>query len=738
MADLKPLNPVGLPANFNLEEHGEKPIISLSLQDHAIRLVYQFPGYSLADLSGADGQSGYPHEVGIRGTGFISESGKPLLPSFGRFLQIPPGYGYRVREKKSGLRKRKNMKIRPAQENVTDQDPWTFEFDDATYGKDQWYPEETVEVSQPFYMDGYRTLCIHVRPMQYNPAKQLLHCYGTIEVAIELQPEPAPRESDAATGEVPLWAYQDQTRSLEGFGNFLFNPERKYFTKAGLGTTPGAKVRRRSDQPEFLILHGEALEKPARKLQAWRQKCGLVTEIVPVAQFLAPLGAGRSPANQISAIKTFIRGMRAAPGSPLRYVLLLGDISIIPSEERPRPGAAAADQCDTTDLYYFTHRDAEGAECLLPWVAGGRIAARDEAEGLAVVDQIIRYESTPPDDPDYFARMTAAAYFEDRDAAGQKDGRANQAYLKTMETIRDHMVAHGFDVQRVYLTNNRTPAEFSDGTAVPLKLQEMMIYKTDGPLATKKLMALINEGQLIVGHRGHGDQLGWLTPPLRTADIKTIAGTTPSIFFSISCRTGSFDGARECFAEELLAMNGGAPSLIASTELSGSWRNDSMIKALFDAIWPGVIPTYPVTTLRFPVKYYRMGDILNYAKAYLLIAHGINANTQKHFEIYHVVGDPTLHIWGSEPAPLRLRTRIAKDILVVNMNTCPRDAVLSVWYGEDCLLKMEPTGTRLAIPLMLFDRLPDDARNPKRAQAYKLSVYFWAPGHRLGESHLWF
>jgi hypothetical protein len=178
--------------------------------------------------------------------------------------------------------------------------------------------------------------------------------------------------------------------------------------------------------------------------------------------------------------------------------------------------------------------------------------------------------------------------------------------------------------------------------------------------------------------------------------------------------------------------------LIAATELSGSWRNDSMIKALFDAIWPGVIPTYPVTTLRFPVKYYRMGDILNYAKAYLLISHGVNANTQKHFEIYHVVGDPTLHIWGSEPAPLRLRTRIAQDILVVNMNTCPRDAVLSVWYEEECLLKMEPSGTRLAIPLMLFAQLPDDARSTKREQGYKLSVYFWAPGHRLAASQLWF
>ena len=142
-----------------------------------------------------------------------------------------------------------------------------------------------------------------------------------------------------------------------------------------------------------------------------------------------------------------------------------------------------------------------------------------------------------------------------------------------------------------------------------------------------------------------------------------------------------------------------------------------MIKALFDAIWPGVITTYPTTTMRFPVKYYRIGDIMNYAKAYLLVAHGVNANTQKHFEIYHVVGDPTLHIWGSEPMTLRLRTRIKKDILVVNMNTCPKDGVLSFWYKNECCLTMEPSGTRLAIPMMLLDKLPDDAQDPARDRA---------------------
>ena len=741
MSHLKALSPAGLPANFKLEEHGEKPIVTLSFQENTIRLSYRFPGYSFADVSGAagadagpSGQAGFRHEVGIRGTGFLSESGKPLLPSFGRFLQIPPGFAYSVRTEASGFQEQQNIKIRPAQENATDQDPWTFEFDPATYGRDHFYPEKTVEVSDPFYLDGYRTLCIHVRPMQYNPAKALLHCYSAIDVTVALSPEPGPGQSGHPDHEVPLWAYQDPRHNLEGFGNFLFNPERTYFTKAGLRAPQAERVMRRDDQPEFLILYADTLHAPARKLQAWKQKCGLDTGIVPVAKLLAPLGADSVPADQVTAIKRYLRTMRATPGSPLRYVLLFGDVDAIPSEERPRPDAASAGRCDTTDLYYFTHRDAEGGECLVPWVAGGRIAARDEGEGLSVVDHIIRYESTPPDDPDYFARMTVAAYFEDRNS----DGRANQAYMKTMESIRDHMVSYGFDVQRVYLSNTPSPAEFSDGTPVPLKLKEALIDQGDAPLATKKMMALINAGQLIIGHRGHGDRAGWLKPPLRTEDIKTIGGTTPSVFFSISCRTGSFDGARGCFAEELLAMNGGAPSLIAATELSGSWRNDSMIKALFDAIWPGVIPTYPVTTLRFPVKYYRLGDILDYAKAYLLIAHGVNANTQKHFEIYHVVGDPTLHIWGSEPAPLRLRTRITEDILVVNMNSCPKDAVLSVWYDEECLWRMAPSGTRLAVPLMLFDQLPDDARSTKRKQPYKLSVYLWAPGHRLAVSHLWF
>jgi hypothetical protein len=139
--------------------------------------------------------------------------------------------------------------------------------------------------------------------------------------------------------------------------------------------------------------------------------------------------------------------------------------------------------------------------------------------------------------------MTVAAYFEDGDDKGRQDGRANKAYLKTMETIREHMVSHGFEVNRVYVSNSRAPEQYSDGTPVPPEVKEELIYKTDAPIATKKLIGLINEGQLIIGHRGHGDRLGWLNPPLKTGDLDRIDSPTPSVFFSINCRTGSFDGA---------------------------------------------------------------------------------------------------------------------------------------------------------------------------------------------------
>ncbi len=744
MAHIRSLEAQGLSETFDLARHGTKPIVTFTFKDSTIRLSYVFPGFSFADRTVAmppeedPFESAFHHEIGIAGAGFISESGKPLLPSFGRFLQIPAGYRYTVQVEAAGLQKHDDIHIKPAQENDRDQNAWVYEFNRATYDDDKFYPAETVAISPPLYMDGYRVLGIHVRPMQYNPVRKRLHGYSNIVVSIELSAETATGQDRTKTGEVPAWCYQDRAHDLEGFGNFLFNPGRTYFEKRALPLMPMDTPAHRPAIPEFLIICGDVFEGPARRLQAWKQKCGLETAVVPLSKIIATGNADTPRAEQVARLKAYIRSQRKVPLSPLRYVLLFGDISVIPTEERQRPGTSATPQFDTTDFYYFTHRDARGAECLLPWIAGGRIAAAEESEGWQVVEQIIRYEQTPPDDPQYYDRMAVAAYFEDRDDGGCQDGCANKAYLKTMETVRGHMASKGFDVSCVYVSNTRTPRTYCDGTPVPPRVREKLIYKADAAVATGELIRLIDEGQLVIGHRGHGDRFGWLNPPLKTADLTRVQVPSPSVFFSINCRTGSFDGGRECFAEEILALNGGAPTLIAATELSGAWRNDSMIKALFDAAWPGIIRCFPATTTGFPVKYSRIGDIMNYAKAYLLLAHGFNANTQKHLEIYHVVGDPTLPVWTHAPEKLTLQTHLAQNQLNVSMHPCPPGAVLSVWDEASCLLKTEPTGSTLAIPLTELTGLPNGHGGTLPNGPRRLSIFFTAPGHRPAEANLCF
>jgi hypothetical protein len=733
MPELKSLNATNLPEGHDLATHGEKPLVNFVLDKNKLEISYIFPGIivseqknkvtdnRLREMMPAD-----LHEVGIAGIGFFSESGKPLLPSFGRFVQIPPGCNFKIHVAKSEPVEYQDMKIKPAQENRKDQDAGTVEFDENAYNQDQFYPGEVIERSRPMYMDGYRVICIHIRPLQYNPKRKLLHAYSNIKVTIELLPGKTVAGQEADTDELDNWVFSDRSKSLEGFGNLIFNPSRSYFEKSSVLRLPVTQMRARPDIPEYYIIYGDVFEKPAQKLAEWKQKKGIETQAICIDAIIG------SEKGDFAKLKDFIRAKRGEPFSPLRYVLLFGDVAHIPT---------SGDAGSTTDHYFFTHRDRDAkddSDCIIPWISGGRIPARSEQEGMSIVDQIIHYEKNPPHDREYYNRMTVAAYFQDVDESGMQNGRADMAYMKTMESIRDHMLSHGFKVNRVYVSNNRNPREYIDGTPVPMKVKESILYKRNGGVATKRLVGYVNEGQLIVGHRGHGGKDGWANPAFKNTDVKTISSQQPSIFFSINCLTGSFDRQEECFAEAILALNGGAPSLIAATELSGSWRNDSMIKALYDAIWPGAIPTYPVTTMRYPIKYYRMGDILNYSKAYLLTAHGSNPNTRKQFEIYHVIGDPTLNIWGEEPLTLRLRASISKDMLILNMNTCPRDAVLSIWYGKIRLKRLEPTGTRLAIPLMLFQDLPKDALNPARAEPYALSIYFSAPGHRFAESKLWF
>jgi hypothetical protein len=684
--------------SFDAEVHGEEPIIQLEESAGRITISYSFPGFYISDDERqVDGRLAPFRQINIASAGFLAESGKPLLPSFGRYVQIPLNCDYEIKFDKGQAVEFENVLVLPAQERLLDSPgaQHNLEYDRELYAMDAVYPERMVRVSGPAIIDDYAALLVHVVPFEYYPAERRLLGYGRVTITIEIIPRELPGHASSAA--------PDSDR--EAYGNFFVNPGRGIEERLDMAPTAEQGLYYPPRRPEFLILYHASLEQAAHTLLRWKRMRGLRCEAVAIDQV----------GTDTAALKTYLRHRRQAD-SRLRYVLLLGDVELIPTEIVT--GGPWGD--NATDYYYATPRDPERAEDLvMPWLAIGRLPVSAPVEALNVVHKIVDYERHPPRRADYYRRMVFAAYFQDDD----RDGRADRGYLQAIETIGQQMVSMGFEVERIYVGTEGAPRPmfFIDNTPVPQEAVDAMMSSAE---ATARLIGAVDEGRLIAAHRDHGTQSGWQIPPFTQNHLVCITGKAPTMFYSINCLTGQFDlqAPARSFAETLLHMEGGAPSLIAATRVSHTWLNNDLIKALFDAMWGGVLPAFPGGTASYPVRHNRLGDILNYGKAYLPVAlSGSNAYVRDHFEIYHVIGDPTLEVWRHAPRRVSLRTWVDRRYLYIILRHIPSDAVITVWSRGELLKRMEPASpyVRLALP---WEALRD-----------RLSLCFWAPGYRFRE-----
>jgi hypothetical protein len=697
------LDPTGLRSDFDHATEGAQPIVDLRESAAAITIAYRFPGfYRAEDERLVDGRPAMFHQVDMDTVGHLAASGKPLLPSLGRYVQVPDGYQVELGEVRTSAPVTvEDCLVLPSQGSATDavgEQP-VFDFDQSTYGRDELYPRDLVELSGPFELDGYQAVLLHVRPVQHNPKRRLLIGHGNLDVCLKLV------ERDSR----PLPYRPDDSR--EAFGNLFLNPRRN---PAGrLATTqPSSEVSAPSGA-EVLIIHAARFAAAARQLADWKNRRGLVTELVGIDQI----------GNEVSRLKTFLRGRRHEPGSRLRYVLLFGDADDIVTESLPEGWG----EHNSTDYYYSTPADpASVGEVKLPWLALGRIPPRNAREAQCIVSDIIAYERKPPADPAYYRRAVCAAYFQGNHPNHQDE----RAYLQTMEKVRTFLVSLGFQADRVYVSDDPRPARYADGTPIAADVIAAMVANAT---ATRRLVAAVNEGCLFVAHRDHGDTNGWYRPTFTDSELDRITSAVPSMFYSINCLTGAWPETTrtECFAEKALRLRGAAPSVIAATEVSNTWLNNYLIKALFDAMYGGLIPTFPGTTVSYPVRFNRLGDVLNYAKSYLpAVASG--SEVKDHLEIYHVLGDPTLELWRDVPHTLELEARLSARTLNIRLSECPAGAVITLWAGAQLLKRIQPRSTRVAVPTrLLWPVLPTRAPRPE-----SVDIACWAPGCRFVETRV--
>lgn len=704
------LDTQGLEDAYADEGMDAQPIVEVKESDKRIDISYRFPGFFRNDQEHeVRGQRRSFEGLEMAGVGNIAAGGKAELPSFGRYVQIPFACDFKVNVTTPGKPVHlEGVTVAPAQEKLNDgvgkQD---FEYDDAFYASEALYPEELVSVTGPFALDGYQALLVHVHPIQYNPKRQLLIAHPRIEVSIELAPR---------AGATPA---TDGDESQEAFGNLFLNPRRDVGARVNVPLVP---VQRLLVGPELLIVHATKYTASARELATWKNRRGLISELLEFSDDIS------TPVKAEAAywkLRDEIRRRRSVLGARLRYVLLFGDVGDIPTLESALG--------NTTDYYYSTPVDYSAAAASSareylpkPWLSVGRIPARDVTEALSVVRQITGYERTPPADPAYYTRFVCAAHFQTSQGRDQRD------YVFTMERVRALLTSLRHDAERVYTCDTPTrPLIYKNGAPVPNEVAAAIMTAGD---ATQRIIDATREGHLIIAHRDHGNVDGWSMPSFKLGDLDRASGPVPSLFFSLNCLTGAFDvGRAECFAEKNLRVPGTAPTLIASTELSSTLGNNALMLGLFDALYGGLIPTFPGTTVSYPIRFNRFGDILNYARSYLPVAFDPAANRRLilgSWEMYHVLGDPSLEVWAAEPRALRVSARRLGRTLQVDLSTAAPNCVVTVWLGDRLLKRLTPSGTHVVIPLPLA------IRPPPLPPFQFLSVCCWAPGFRFAEARV--
>ena len=241
------------------------------------------------------------------------------------------------------------------------------------------------------------------------------------------------------------------------------------------------------------------------------------------------------------------------------------------------------------------------------------------------------------------------------------------------------------------------PKYYNDGTPIPA---DVLASFVDEATATARLIQSTKEGHLILAHRDHGSEDGWVHPHFTRDDLDAAVGPVPSIFYSLNCTTGAFaeSTTAEFFGEKALRLPGEAPSVIGASELSNTWLNNHLMRALFDGMFGGMIPTFPGTSASYPIRFNRLGDLLNYAKTYLPLASSDRATIRDHLEIYHVLGDPSLELWRQASRTLQLTAALTPAGLDVRLSDCPAGTMVTIWYDGRLMKRVAMTSTRLVLP----------------------------------------
>ena len=540
--------------------------------------------------------------------------GKPELPMITKMIEIPVCREMHVSATAGSVRTltAEEAGIRHTVYPTQPQYPKSYtgnrplQKDEATYATNGSYGLPLATISDPFISRDANMATVTICPVQVNPVTNAVTIYEDITVTVTYD-----NVDMAATREIKTkYASPAFSRPTE-----LINRVEAGITREEISTRP----------VKMLIIAHDMFNGQLDSLANWKRRKGFLVEIAYTS----------TTGTTTNAIKNYIAGKfaNATASDPApTYVLLVGDVEQIP---------AHSGQTDShyTDLYYYTQVGNDN----VPDCYGGRFSAKSIAQLTPQIDKTLNYEQLTMPDLSYLEHCVLVAG-NDRGTSGDYGYSLGNP---TIHYLADSLAPSYYTIIKTYYN----PHANSDEDAIRTEL---------------------SNGAGYANYTAHCGVDGWADPSFTTSDLSSMNNTNKyGLMIGNCCQSNTFSD-NECFGEALLRLaNKGAVGYIGGSNntlwfhdfywaigahgsLSSNCTNCNHVT--YDAnnlgAYDCLFHTHGET---FPNWYVTQGSVIYAGNMAVQDVYGANDTDVKYYwEIYHLMGDPSVMPWLGRPADMNI------------------------------------------------------------------------------------
>ncbi len=538
--------------------------------------------------------------LSIEGYGSNFIQGEPKLPVLYKLIEIPVGATININVntnyytdydlKTIGIYNVIYPVQPPVIKSNTDKNPFIINKD--IYSRDAFTTDELVKVEYLGTMRGKNLGRLAISPFQYNPVKGILRVYHKIDASINF-----------VDADINKTIEQNKLNLSPYFNNInekIFNKKISLGTKENIVKTP----------VKYVIVSPVAYQVTLQPFIEWKTKKGFIV----IEAYTNDPQVG----NTNVSIKNYLKNLYNAgtPNDPPpSFVLLVGDIDQIPSFN-------GSTDSHVTDLPY-----CEYTNDFLPEVYYGRFSCTGVSDLQPQIDKTLEYEQYLMPDDSFLNEVVMVAGYDPSMAPTYGNGQVNygtSTYFNSSNGINSH----------TYL------------------------YPVSSNSASQ-IIQNVSDGCAFANYTAHGSSNGWANPSFTISNIASLQNAHKyPLMIGNACVTNKFDDA-VCFGEALLrASDKGALGYIGASN-NTYWDEDFYWSVGAKTIDSN--PVYDANALgsydrlfhthgeAFEEWYVTQGEIIFAGN---LAVMELSSNYDYYWEIYNLMGDPSLMVYFSVPPQL--------------------------------------------------------------------------------------